>query len=127
MARRGLGGGVMAGGLTNLYGQRAASMANAYNNVAQEKINRNIAGQQELMQMYGNQQNLGQLLRQQAEQQLLGLGNMEAERKAQGQELTGQLIGQVGGLMGQLRKKKPLKPMTFEPSSAGNIITDIAE
>lgn len=120
LARRGgMGGGVLAGGLSNFEGQRAATMANAYNNVARERIAQNNAGQQELLQIYGNQQNLGNLLRQQADQQLFNLGDAESKRLAGGQQRAGEFFNDVGDWIGQLTQKTAPQNQETNPAAGG--------
>lgn len=120
LARRGLGGGVLAGGLSNLEGQRAGVMTQANNQVAQNRIQGDIAGQRELLAMYQNLMNQGQNYQQGANQGLLGVGNMEVQRQAQGQQNIGDLAGLLAMLYGQGQgTKKPAKSWASESDLYG--------
>lgn len=94
LKRRGLGGGVLGGGLANLESGRAQAVGNARQNVEQQKLAIQEQRQRELfntLSMVLGQRNNMAL---QAEQSLNNLGTYESLRQGQGQELAGELLGE---------------------------------
>ncbi|MGC4043500.1 MAG: hypothetical protein QM758_06815 [Armatimonas sp.] len=91
-AQRNLNGGLKVGAQANLEAQRATTMANAYNNAAQQRIARNDANRRYMLQFLSSQLAQNNNLRLQDQQLLLNQGNWEAQRLAKGQGGLGELL-----------------------------------
>ena len=126
LQRRGLGGGVLAGGLSNLEGQRANTMANTYNQNAQQAILQDRNAQQQIMDTYGWLANLGNSLGNQGGQQLMNLGQMEQQRQMAGQDGLNQAL-QMYTWLQEMQKKKAAGggvPIGSSGSYEGNWVQD---